>query len=834
MKKLILFLYILIQSLYSFSQEDEYYRIVDWKFYPDSIVQLSDSTYILKAIPFDYSDPGSNPRIVGNYVSDFVGRRFKVIDSTLTTITIYDFRKQGQAPQSNQISRCYRSVGNGESQFIGSTDYSPFDESARWKLNGADNELLWRHGIEYESPFKRVVTDTTYIPTGFEPKGTIFWDNDNNTLSVSLGNGVVGQVFEEDIMDGQNNTGATILNGTPVMYEGSIGNSGNFRIKPAYASASEPAYLFVGIATEDIPDGAVGKINTRGKVRGISTDGSIYGETWLPSNLVYVSETPGYLTNVPPNAPIPAIPVALVISAHTTNGTIEVRPTFPQRLQDLPDVNGTPLTITGQIPVWNNDSTYFDFDYKLWGITDGLIQSESYNKDTWDGQNLAAPSKDVIRDKFESIAAIDYCPDTTIVNKGTISSGLISNLCSKDGNTLTVTEVSGADPLRITFTFVDVVRMNYLVFYGAYMGGASHILNVEILNPNTTTWEFLGNFGLDATPQWHSFPIYQPSTYISGGSVQIRFNHQGSGNPLHYIVLDYVDINFGGGGGGVTIIEKSLNVKSVYQVAHGFVIGDAIYLSDKFYKAKADTISTSDVIGIVTDTFSVDSFQYAYAGIISGTYTKGVNYFLSNSVAGAVVVEPTYEIGDVRQFIGTGLDSNQLLLEIDIGYEIMLDTVGNGSGTSPGGVDGNIQYNNAGVFAGFGDWDGNVFTVSGTNGKAVKADYQINTQLNGAKTSNFTHDCKLGDVGGYQVNLADLTLGLHNLVAGMQGTIFLNYVTTTPTTLTVNAYSDAGSTAITVRDGTPLFAVNKTTTVTYTCVNDGTNTYVFIVYSLLE
>jgi len=144
MKKLLILLLTLV-SLFSFAQQDEYYRKVDWKFYPESIIQLTDSTYQTDAIPFDYNDPGSIDRIVGNYVVDFVGHRYSVIDSTSTTVTVLDIYHTGQAPQTGQLARCYRSVGNGEAKYIGSIDYSPLDESARWKLNGSDNELLWRH-----------------------------------------------------------------------------------------------------------------------------------------------------------------------------------------------------------------------------------------------------------------------------------------------------------------------------------------------------------------------------------------------------------------------------------------------------------------------------------------------------------------------------------------------------------------------------------------------------------------------------------------------------------------------------------------------------------------
>ena len=143
MKYLIILLLSLL-SIISYSQQDEYYRTVDWKFYPSSVIQLTDSTYEIQAIPYDYNDPGAINRIVGNYVVDYVGHRYEVIDSTETTITVKDIYHTGQAPQSLQVARCYRSVGNGEAEFIGSVDYSPLDESARWKLNGSDNELLWK------------------------------------------------------------------------------------------------------------------------------------------------------------------------------------------------------------------------------------------------------------------------------------------------------------------------------------------------------------------------------------------------------------------------------------------------------------------------------------------------------------------------------------------------------------------------------------------------------------------------------------------------------------------------------------------------------------------
>lgn len=206
-----------------------------------------------------------------------------------------------------------------------------------------------------------IIFDTDYSVNGSEVQGETYWDSDNGTLSTVLGNGVVGQHFKEAFIDGQNDTGSSINNGTPVQYAGSIGNSGNFRISPALAQSSTPSFYFVGVLTETVANGAIGKITTRGKVRGIQTDGTNYGESWSAGDIIYVSgSTAGYLTKTPPSAPTPAIPVALVISAHASNGTLEVRPDFPTKIGALSDVNGTTPDATNKLLVWDNSNSYWD------------------------------------------------------------------------------------------------------------------------------------------------------------------------------------------------------------------------------------------------------------------------------------------------------------------------------------------------------------------------------------------------------------------------------------------------------------------------------------------
>jgi hypothetical protein len=102
----------------------------------------------------------------------------------------------------------------------------------------------------------------------------------------------------------------------------------------------------------------------------------------------------------------------------------------------------------------------------------------------------------------------------------------------------------------------------------------------------------------------------------------------------------------------------------------------------------------------------------------------------------------------------------------------------------------------------------------------------------GSKSASFTHDAYAASIGSYNITTTNaLTLSIHNLEVGMQGTIFLT-VTDLPTTFTVNTYSDAGSTGLTeVVIGNDVDLVeSKYSSITYTCSNDGTSTRVFLIY----
>ncbi|HCY41779.1 MAG TPA: hypothetical protein DHV48_10550 [Prolixibacteraceae bacterium] len=140
----------------------------------------------------------------------------------------------------------------------------------------------------------------------------------------------------------------------------------------------------------------------------------------------------------------------------------------------------------------------------------------------------------------------------------------------------------------------------------------------------------------------------------------------------------------------LTSIDASILVN---QTAHGFSVGNAVGLSGSTWiKAKADSVANAVTIGLVSQVVDANNFRYVKGGILAGTYTPGANYFLSTTVAGALMTlaEPeVWSAGNVRQYIGTGTKTGTGLdLEIDIGDEISFDVVNDKH------VDG-VSYNEA-------------------------------------------------------------------------------------------------------------------------------------------
>lgn len=157
-------------------------------------------------------------------------------------------------------------------------------------------------------------------------EGEIAWNATEGTIDVGLAGGSTLQVGQENVRTVRNNTIDTIVNGRLCMFDGTIGASGRIKVKPFTAGFDEALYLY-GVATQNITSGSDGIITIEGKVIGIDTTGTPYGEVWNDEDILYAkaNDVNGLMTNIPPVDDQLKLVVATVVHSHATNGCLEIR-----------------------------------------------------------------------------------------------------------------------------------------------------------------------------------------------------------------------------------------------------------------------------------------------------------------------------------------------------------------------------------------------------------------------------------------------------------------------------------------------------------------------------
>jgi hypothetical protein len=222
--------------------------------------------------------------------------------------------------------------------------------------------------------------NNTLSPLPSDVEGRMYWDEDNGTVSLGMHGGqVVQQIGLEQYYYIKNQSGATIQNGRVVRADGTLGSSGRILGKYMIANGTIPAKYTLGIATEDIIDGDDGYVTEFGLVRAIDTTGSLYGETWVDGDILWVSPTiAGGLTKFEPQSPYLKIEIAIVVRANS-NGSLFVRPNIYPHMYDIQQVNYSAGTETNYDILqwsgssWNKTNTPF-FN----GLTATTISATTY------------------------------------------------------------------------------------------------------------------------------------------------------------------------------------------------------------------------------------------------------------------------------------------------------------------------------------------------------------------------------------------------------------------------------------------------------------------------
>jgi hypothetical protein len=169
--------------------------------------------------------------------------------------------------------------------------------------------------------------DTTYVsPSAGLPKGSLYWNNEDQTLDLVLENEVVLNLGQEEHYPPViNNSGVQINRGELVMVTSIQGDK--LAIAKAVTDGSVPFDYIIGVAAHDILDGEdEATILKFGYINPVNTNSYAVGTILYPNPAVA-----GGLTDVQPDAPGYRIPIAIVTN-QGTGGRILVRMASPSRL----------------------------------------------------------------------------------------------------------------------------------------------------------------------------------------------------------------------------------------------------------------------------------------------------------------------------------------------------------------------------------------------------------------------------------------------------------------------------------------------------------------------
>jgi hypothetical protein len=182
--------------------------------------------------------------------------------------------------------------------------------------------------------------------------GRLQWSEDEKTLQFGVEGGTID--INKEMFDYYHDSSiAGLVEGDVVSVVGINGNRQAVNLTNATSEALSTACI--GIVTNVNENNTV-RVTKKGRIRGLNTQGLTEG---MP---VYVNfANPGKLTQTAPEAPNYFIHVGIVEVAHLTQGIIDIDIRVSPKVQNLSDVNGTALTTTGQLLVWDNATSKFDF-----------------------------------------------------------------------------------------------------------------------------------------------------------------------------------------------------------------------------------------------------------------------------------------------------------------------------------------------------------------------------------------------------------------------------------------------------------------------------------------
>jgi hypothetical protein len=145
--------------------------------------------------------------------------------------------------------------------------------------------------------------------------GKMWYDGSTGAWNLGMGGGnITQQVGEEIFVYGKASAAITDSPLQIIYHTGTVGASGVITFAPTIVGITD-VNAIVGVATENLANNAFGRVTAFGTVRGITTNGTAFGETWADDDVIWYNPVTGNPTKVEPVAPYIKIQIGTVINA---------------------------------------------------------------------------------------------------------------------------------------------------------------------------------------------------------------------------------------------------------------------------------------------------------------------------------------------------------------------------------------------------------------------------------------------------------------------------------------------------------------------------------------
>lgn len=369
--------------------------------------------------------------------------------------------------------------------------------------------------------------------------GRLSWNDTDGTLDIGLkGGNVTLQIGQEEVARVVNKTGANLLESQyRAVRVRSVAEGGaqGQRLAVVLAQADNDANsaTTIGVVTEDINVNQDGFITLSGQVRGINTTGTLQGETWTDGDVLYLSpSTPGYLTNVKPQAPQHAVIVGYVEYAHNNQGKIFVKIDNGYEIDELHNVRiNTGSLASGQLLIRSGS---------LWTNSNQLTGSYGLT-----GSLTATSFTGSLRGTASFATSASWAPDTTFPYTG---SAIVTGSIILTGSLqVAVPSTAGAASELARFKPTDntgfLQIINYSTTTGAFTPTIRTFLSASATNTGLQLIAQIGNDGATNTNPAMTFLVMSQSAAV--GQIRNRTLFTWENNSTSSMALTNVGLAIG-------------------------------------------------------------------------------------------------------------------------------------------------------------------------------------------------------------------------------------------------------------------------------------------------